>query len=185
MLVANGCLTPAFQIWLIDAKIDKMLVNLSQSINELPSFENYSSLNTRIFVVWPVSGSFGGGNGGEPEVNIINTCRRDFLKTFEWVLQFFKCGIYFCSNSLLTAIIDFSQLTNILLSLVSIDQILMQVAKSCYSLADYENEINQFLSDSGDDFKFNYLAICLVRSHIKIILLWNMRKFSHNRHTFK
>jgi hypothetical protein len=46
------------------------------------SFENYSSLNTRIFAVWPVSGSFGGGNIGEPEVNIINTCRMDFFKTF-------------------------------------------------------------------------------------------------------
>jgi hypothetical protein len=85
----------------------------------------------------------------------------------------------------LTAIIDFSQLTNILSSLVSIDQILMQVAKSCYSLADYKNEINQFLSDAGNDFKFNYLAICLVKSHIKVILLWNMRKFSHNLRTFK
>jgi hypothetical protein len=85
----------------------------------------------------------------------------------------------------LTAIIDFSQLTSILSSLVSIDQILMQVAKSCYSLADYKNEINQFLSDIGDDFKFNYLAICFVKSHLKVIQLWNMRKFSHNLHTFK
>lgn len=85
----------------------------------------------------------------------------------------------------LTAIIDFSQLTSILSSLVSIDQILMQVAKSCYSLADYNNEINQFLSDIGVDFKFNYLALCFVKSHLKVIQLWNMRKSSHNLHTFK
>ena len=84
----------------------------------------------------------------------------------------------------LTAIIDFSQLTNILSSLVSVDQFLMQVKKSCYGLADYKDIINQLLSDFGDDFKFNHLAICLVKSHIKVILRWNLRKFSHNLCTF-
>lgn len=170
MLVANDCLTSAFQIWLIDAKIDKMLVNLSQSINELhffwklqqPQHQDLCCLCQVHLVVemlvsqkWTSSTHVGG------------IFSKHFIKYFNFLNVQFTSVL----TAYLTAIIDFSQLTSILSSLVSIDQILMQVANSCYSLADYKNEINQFLSDIGDDFKFKYLAICFVKSHLKVTAL--------------
>lgn len=44
--------------------------------------------------------------------------------------------------------------------------------KICYNLAEYKNEINVFLGD-GDVcgyFMFDYLAICFVKPHLKVIL---------------